>query len=310
MSPPPPKVTDEEEDVDDLDDLDDLLDDFAAARPSKPAPAHVPSTQPADTQASSSSSSFEDELSRNMAALFASLGSAPSPPAAPAAAAAKGDKRDPAIDDGDDDKESQQLQHLFQQLLKSDPALAAEGFPAGLMEGGDGAEGGDGESLEALLASLTGSLTNNQPAPPLQAQAQAQQKTSKRSSSSVSGTENNKTRTASSSNGESSSSTAGAGTGAKLSFEETIKQTMNNMKASEQESRSSSSKPDVSLPSRFLLLFLFHFLRSRVPAFLHCPPRFPSHLLIQLHTYSLADPPTHSLTRNSQTTPSQPSSRP
>ncbi|KAJ9124872.1 hypothetical protein QFC24_002801 [Naganishia onofrii] len=246
MSPPTPKVTDEEEDVDDLDDLDDLLDDFAAARPSKPAPApaHVPTTQPADTQASSSS--FEDELSRNMAALFASLGSAPSPPSAPAAAAAKGDKRDPATDDGDDDRESQQLQHLFQQLLKSDPALAAEGFPAGLMDGGEGADGGDGESLEALLASLTGSLTNNQPTPPLQAQALAQQKTSKASSSSVSGTENNKTRTASSSNGESSSSTAGAGTGVKLSFEETIKQTMNNMKASEQESRSRSSKPDTS----------------------------------------------------------------
>ncbi|KAJ9114625.1 hypothetical protein QFC22_005498 [Naganishia vaughanmartiniae] len=254
MSPPQPTVTNtsEEQDIDDLDDLDDLLDDFAAP-PKQPQP-HV--KQPtSDDSKLPSSTSFEDELSRNMAALFASLGSPPlaAPSAGSPTTAGNGQAQDML-----NDKESLELQELFQQLMKSDPALAGasgEGGLGGLSDGGMGGE----ESLDALLASLTGSLANPPPPPPpppsTEPQAQAKPKTNNQPAASspsapASTSNNGKTKPPStSSNG--GSSAAGAG---KLSFEDTIKQTMNNMKASEQESRNGGGKQDASLLSFPLFL--------------------------------------------------------
>lgn len=180
----------------DLDDLDDILDDFSAPKPA-PKPAAAPAAAPTKPSAQPQPQS-EDDLSRNMAALLASLGG---PPGLGSAGGLGGEG-----EGGDED-----LAKLLAQLMGGIPDEDLDDVLEG--EG----EGMDEAGFEALLASLgqppapqpsTGEPKQKQKAAP---PPQAEQKPKEQ-----------------------------------LSFEETIKQTMNNMRASSsapQPTTSDSSDP-------------------------------------------------------------------
>lgn len=183
----------------DLDDLDDILDDFDAPPPAKAAASSSkPKPKP---QSTADENNFEDELSRNMAALLASFGNGTPPP---------GSSSDPSgrPEGGEDD-----LAKLLEQIM----GAGASGL--------DEDEGDDGEGLEKLLASL-----NQQPIP---------------SGTSSSAETKSKTTTK-----DAPREPAGDTNGEKLSFEETIKRTMDKMKASEEESRKGADKVSLRLLAR------------------------------------------------------------
>lgn len=181
----------------DLDDFDDILDDFDA--PPQPKASTSTSKPNPKSQPAADDKNFEDELSRNMAALLASFGGngvAGVPGAGPA-----DDPPDFPLG-GEDD-----LAKLLEQIMGSAPS-----------DLGDDEEDG-GEGLEKLLASL------GQPTPP--------------GASTTAGTTSKKA--------SKSAEPAADANGEPLSFEETMRQTMNRMKASEQESRTGADKVSVAL---------------------------------------------------------------
>lgn len=176
----------------DLDDFDDILDDFdappqakASASTSKPKPK----PQPAGDD-----KKFEDDLTRNMAALLASFGGNDA-----AGVSGAGPSSDPL---GFPDGGEEELAKLLEQIMGS--------VPPGL----DGNGKDEEEDFEKMLESLG--------QPPLPDATSTKGSTSKKASKSA--------EPAIDSNGE------------PLSFEETMRQTMNRMKASEQESRTATDK--------------------------------------------------------------------
>jgi peroxin-19 len=180
----------------DLDDFDDILDDFDA--PPQPKASTSTSKPKPTAQPAADDKNFEDELSRNMAALLASFGG--NGAAAGPGAGSADDPPDFPLG-GDDD-----LAKLLEQIMGSAPS-----------DLGDDEEDA-GEGLEKLLASL------GQPTP--SGASTSAGTTSKKASKSAEPAVN--------ANGE------------PLSFEETMRQTMDRMKASEQESRKGADK--VSVP--------------------------------------------------------------
>lgn len=176
----------------DLDDFDDILDDFDA--PPQPKASTSTSKPKPTAQPAADDKNFEDELSRNMAALLASFGG--NGAAAGPGAGSADDPPDFPLG-GDDD-----LAKLLEQIMGSAPPDLGE----------DEEDGGEG--LEKLLASL------GQPTP--SGASTSAGTTSKKASKSAEPAVN--------ANGE------------PLSFEETMRQTMDRMKASEQESRKGADK--------------------------------------------------------------------